>query len=99
MEDSLIAGVAPAAKRAIPYIVAVVVGGAGIGYAVHEHRSAQTLATQNSQVTAQLSAATPATSIVVILGIRISPLGRQWPNDHAGILWCLDPRGYRVRRD
>jgi hypothetical protein len=56
MEDSLITGVAPVAKRLVPYIVAVVVAGAGIGYAVHEHHSAQTLATQNSQVTAQLSA-------------------------------------------
>jgi hypothetical protein len=56
MEDSRITGVAPVAKRVAPYIVAVVVAGAGIGYAVHEHHSAQTLATQNSQVTAQLSA-------------------------------------------
>jgi hypothetical protein len=56
MEDSRITGVAPVAKRVVPYIVAVVVAGAGIGYAVHEHHSAETLATQNSQVTAQLSA-------------------------------------------
>jgi len=56
MEDSLIAGVAPVAKRVVPFIVAVVVGGAGIGYAVHEHHSAQNLAAQNSQVRAQLSA-------------------------------------------
>ena len=56
MEDSFITGVAPIAKRVVPYIVAVVVAGAGIGYAVHEHHSAQTLAAQNSQVTAQLSA-------------------------------------------
>ena len=32
----------------------VVVGGAGIGYAVHEHHDAQDLAVQNAQVTAQL---------------------------------------------
>ncbi len=56
MEGSLITRVAPVAKRVVPYIVAVVVAGAGIGYAVHEHHSAQTLAAQNSQVTAQLSA-------------------------------------------
>ena len=56
MEDSFIAGAAPVAKRVVPYVVAVVVAGAGIGYAVHERHSAQTLAAQNSQVTAQLSA-------------------------------------------
>jgi hypothetical protein len=56
MEDSLITGITPVAKRVVPYIVAVVVAGAGIGYAVHEHNSAQALAAQNSQVTAQLSA-------------------------------------------
>jgi hypothetical protein len=63
MEDSLITGVAPVAKRVVPYIVAVVVAGAGVGYAVHEHHSAQTLsaetrilAAENSQVTAQLNA-------------------------------------------
>jgi len=42
--------------RLAPWIAAVVIGGAGIGYAVHEHNSAQTLATQNQQVSAQLSA-------------------------------------------
>lgn len=56
MEDSLISGMSPVAKRVVPYIVSVVIGGAGIGYAVHEHHNAQTLATQNSQVTAQLNA-------------------------------------------
>ena len=56
MEDSPMEGLAPVAKRVAPYIVAVVIGGAGIGYAVHEHHNAQNLASQNEQVTAQLSA-------------------------------------------
>lgn len=56
MEDSLLPTGVPVMKRVAPYIAAVVVGGAGIGYAVHEHNSAQTLATQNAQVTAQLNA-------------------------------------------
>ncbi|QNI37316.1 hypothetical protein [Edaphobacter albus] len=63
MEDSLMTGAAPIAKRVAPYIVALVIAGTGIGYAVHEHHSAQSLAAQaqtleaqNSQVTAQLSA-------------------------------------------
>lgn len=43
-------------KRVVPYVAAVVIGGAGIGYAVHEHNNAQGLATQNAQVTAQLNA-------------------------------------------
>ncbi|HLY41679.1 MAG TPA: hypothetical protein VKR52_10710 [Terracidiphilus sp.] len=43
-------------KRVAPWIAAVVIGGAGVGYAVHEHNSAQTLATQNQQVSAQLNA-------------------------------------------
>lgn len=55
MEGSLFPALGPVAKHAAPYIVAVVVGGAGLGYAVHEHHGAQTLATQNEQMTAQLT--------------------------------------------
>lgn len=61
MESSLFPALGPVAKHAAPYLVAVVVGGAGLGYAVHEHHGAQTLATQaqtlttqNEQMTAQL---------------------------------------------
>ena len=54
MEDSPISKLAPVGKRLAPYVVAVVIGGAGIGYAVHEHHDAQDLAVQNAQVTAQL---------------------------------------------
>jgi hypothetical protein len=56
MEDSPITKLVPVGKRLAPYIVAVVVGGAGLGYAVHEHHDAQHLAAQNAQVTAQLNA-------------------------------------------
>jgi len=54
MESSSYPALAPVARRALPYVAAVVVGGAGIGYAAHEHHSAQSLAAQNQQVTAQL---------------------------------------------
>ena len=54
MEISSFPALAPVARRALPYVAAVVVGGAGIGYAAHEHHSAQSLAAQNQQVTAQL---------------------------------------------
>lgn len=53
MEDSLIPAAAPVARRFAPWIAAVVIGGAGLGYAVHEHNDAQNLAAQNQQVTAQ----------------------------------------------
>jgi len=43
-------------KRLAPFLGAVVVAVAGIGYAIHEHNSAQALAWQNQQVTAQLDA-------------------------------------------
>lgn len=56
MEDSLTPGSAPVAKRLIPYIVAVLIGGGGIGYAVHEHNNAQTLTEQNQLISAQLGA-------------------------------------------
>ena len=53
MEDSLLPAGAPVARRFAPWIAAVVIGGAGLGYAVHEHSNAQNLAAQNQQVTAQ----------------------------------------------
>jgi hypothetical protein len=56
MEDSLIPTGAPVLKRVAPYIVSVVIAGAGIGYAVHEHHGAQNMATQNERMTAQLAA-------------------------------------------
>ena len=56
MESSLIESAGPAARRLAPYLVAVVIGGTGIGYAVHEHNNAKNLTAQNAQVTAQLNA-------------------------------------------
>jgi hypothetical protein len=53
MEDSLNPAGVPAARRFAPWIAAVVIGGAGLGYAVHEHNNAQNLAAQNQLVTAQ----------------------------------------------
>jgi hypothetical protein len=56
MEDSLIPAGAPIVRRLAMYIAAIVIGGAGVGFAVHEHHSAQALATQNEQMEAQLAA-------------------------------------------
>ncbi len=63
MEEPSFPGLGPVAKRVAPIVAAVVIGGAGIVYAVHEHHAAQTaaaqkqaLTTQNEQMTAQLSA-------------------------------------------
>ncbi len=56
MEDSPIQAAAPVVRRLAPIIVAVFIGITGLGYAVHEHDSAQSLATENQQMTAQLSA-------------------------------------------
>lgn len=54
MEDSPIQASVPVLKHFAPYIVAVIIGGSGLGYAVHEHHAAQNLAVQNQQVTAAL---------------------------------------------
>ena len=56
MEDSPMQAVAPALKRFAPVIVAVVIGGGGLGYALHEHHAAQNLAAQNVQESATLAA-------------------------------------------
>jgi uncharacterized coiled-coil protein SlyX len=55
-EDSAFPALSPVMKRVNPIIAAVLIGGAGVGYAVHEHHAAMNLAAQNAQVTAQLSA-------------------------------------------
>jgi hypothetical protein len=56
MEEFHVPPPAPLARRTAPYIAAVVCGALGIGYAVHEHSSAQSLETQNQQMAAQLNA-------------------------------------------
>jgi len=54
MEDSPFPTLSPIAKLCAPYLAAVVIAGGGLGYAVHEHHTAQDLVTQNQQVTAAL---------------------------------------------
>jgi hypothetical protein len=56
MENSPFPALAPVAKHVAPFVAAVLIGGAGLGYAVHEHHAATNLAAENQQVTAQLSA-------------------------------------------
>lgn len=63
MDASLLAGLAPITKRVVPFVAAIAIGGAGLGYAVHEHHAAQlsalqaqTLSTQNKQMATELSA-------------------------------------------
>ncbi|HEX4008266.1 MAG TPA: hypothetical protein VHX60_18975 [Acidobacteriaceae bacterium] len=46
---------APVAKRAGVLAAVVIVGITGLGYAVHEHRAAEQLTTQNQQETAELT--------------------------------------------
>jgi hypothetical protein len=63
MEGTSFPALAPIARRFAPYVVGIVIAGAGLGYAVHEHSGArniaaqkQALAAQNQQMTAQLNA-------------------------------------------
>ena len=56
MEDSQLSGEPSALRRVAPLIATVVLGCAGVGYAVHEHNNAQNLASENAQMTAQLKA-------------------------------------------
>jgi hypothetical protein len=56
MESSAFPALGPVVKRVNPWIAAVLIGGAGVGYAVHERNAAANLAAQNAQVTAQLGA-------------------------------------------
>jgi hypothetical protein len=56
MEDSPMQASVPVLKRLAPFVVAVVIGGGGLGYAIHEHSAAQRLAVQNEQVSAALAA-------------------------------------------
>ncbi|MGB7264421.1 MAG: hypothetical protein WBC92_02845 [Terracidiphilus sp.] len=53
MEETPFPALGPIAKMAAPLIAALVICRAGIGYAVHEHHSAETLATQKQTLTAQ----------------------------------------------
>lgn len=53
LEDSQGPAEVPVARRLASLVAAVAIGAVGIGYAVHEHNTAQNLAAQNQQVTAQ----------------------------------------------
>ncbi|HEX8710714.1 MAG TPA: hypothetical protein VF730_02490 [Terracidiphilus sp.] len=57
LEGSDSPATAPVSKRMVlPFVAAVVIGIGGLAYAVYEHHSAQSLSSQNKQVTAQLNA-------------------------------------------
>jgi hypothetical protein len=53
LEGSQITAGAPVVGRLAAYIAAAVIGVGSLGYAVHEHHSAQSLSAENQQVTAQ----------------------------------------------
>jgi hypothetical protein len=55
-ESSALPEVMPLARRATPFVVAAILCATGMGYAVHEHHDAQSMAAQNQQLTAQLNA-------------------------------------------
>jgi len=54
-EESITPEKSPVASRVVPWVAAVLIGGAGICYAVYEHNGADKLAAKNAQVTEQLS--------------------------------------------
>ena len=56
LEESMSPAPAPVAKRVVSLVGAIAIGVAGLGYAAYEHHSAQNLAAQNRNVTAQLDA-------------------------------------------
>jgi len=56
MENSPVLSRVLALKHVAAYAAVLAIGGAGAGYAIHEHRTAQNLAAQNEQVTAALNA-------------------------------------------
>jgi hypothetical protein len=56
MEGSHFPGLSPVAKIVGPLLVAAAIAAGGVGYAVREHHSAQSLATKNAQMTNQLTA-------------------------------------------
>ncbi len=57
MLESITPAKSPVASRVVAYIAAVVVGGAGICYAIYEQHGAHMLAAKNAQVTSQLNLA------------------------------------------
>lgn len=105
MDGSLLTGLAPVTKRVAPYVLAVVVGGSGIGYAVHEHRDAQTqnqqaqsLAAQNAQMTAQLNATNSQMNVLAakVNNLETSSAAKPSPSAHSGE--TAGVHGTRARR-
>ena len=70
-DETRSAGHSPVAKIVGSLIAAAVIAAGGVGYAVHEHNSAQSLATQNAQMTDQL---TTTQSQVKALADRVNTL-------------------------
>ncbi len=56
MDGSLSTGMSPVGKMVAGIVAGLAIAGGGVGYAVHEHNSAQALEAQNAQMTAQLYA-------------------------------------------
>jgi len=56
MEEFQLPPAARVARRATPYVAVVACAALGLGYAVHERHSAQSLESQNQQMAAQLNA-------------------------------------------
>jgi hypothetical protein len=56
MEDFALQTGSPVVRFIAPVIAAVVIGGVGVGYAVHEHHVAQAATAQNAQQSAELQA-------------------------------------------
>lgn len=85
MESSMFPALAPFARRAAPYIAAVVIGGAGLGYAVHERHNAQTLTLQNQQETAQLNATQSQLGVLTarVNALAASNLAKPSPETYA----------------
>jgi hypothetical protein len=105
MDGSLLAGLAPVTKRVAPYVLAVAVGGGGVGYAVHENRDAQTqnqqaqsLAAQNAQMTAQLNATNTQMNVLAakVNNLETSSAAKPSPAARAGE--TAGVRGTRARR-
>jgi hypothetical protein len=71
MESSPFPALGPVAKRVGPFVASLLIGGIGVGYAVHEHYAARNLAAQNQQVTAQLGA---TNSQLNVLTARVNDL-------------------------
>jgi hypothetical protein len=71
MHDSLFPASGSVGKIVATIVGAVVIGGAGIGYAVHEHNDARAMAAKNARATAQLSA---TQSEVQVLAAKVDAL-------------------------